>query len=108
VDSSVRPIPPNAGAAATNGSLRLAIQNNVQAAMLQFPPADSKVCIETAVKALKGEKVPKSINISTLRQYGNLYPPLKRYYKPQYSDDLYVGTDAVLNRSELAAIHLVK
>ena len=37
-----------------------------------------------------------------------LYPPLRRYYKPQYSDDLYVGTDAVLSRSELAAIHLTK
>jgi ribose transport system substrate-binding protein len=108
VDAKVRPIPPNAGAAATNGSLRLAIQNKVQAAMLQFPPADSKVCIETAVKALKGKKVPKNINISKLHQYGNLYPPLKRYYKPQYSDDLYVGTDAVLTRAELAALHLVR
>jgi hypothetical protein len=76
--------------------------------MLQFPPADSKVCIETAVKVIKGQKVPKNINISKLRQYGNLYPPLKRYYKPQYSDDLYVGTDAVLTRAELAALHLVK
>ena len=108
VDSNVRPIPPNAGAAATNGSLRLAIENNVQAAMLQFPPADSKVCIETAVKAINGQKVPKSINISALPAYGNLYPPLKRYYKPQYSDDLYVGTDAVLNHSELAAINLLR
>ena len=108
VDSKVRPIPPNAGAAATNGSLRLAIENNVPAAMLQFPPADSKVCIETAVKAAKGQKVPKNINISKLKQYGNLYPPLKRYYKPQYSDDLYVGTDAVLSRAELKAINLLK
>jgi ABC-type sugar transport system substrate-binding protein len=108
VDAKVRSIPPNAGAAATNGSLRLAIENNVQAAMLQFPPADSKVCIETAVKALKGQKVPKYINISLLPQYGNLYPPLRRYYKPQYSDDLYVGTDKVLTRSELAALHLLR
>ena len=105
-DAKIKPIPPNAGAAATNGSLRLAIENNVQAAMLQFPPSDSKVCIETAYKALKGQKVPKLINISALKAYGNLYPPLKRYYKPQYSDDLYVGTDAVLNKAELAAIHL--
>ena len=108
VDAKVRPIPPNAGAAATNGSLRLAIQNKVQAAMLQFPPADSKVCIETAYKVIKGQKVPKLINISALKAYGNLYPPLKRYYKPQYSDDLYVGTDAVLTKPELAAIHLTK
>jgi ABC-type sugar transport system substrate-binding protein len=108
VDSKVRPIPPNAGAAATNGSLRLAIQNHVQAAMLQFPPADSKVCIETAYKAIKGEKVPKNINISMLPQYGNIYPPLTKYYRPQYSDDLYVGTDKVLTKSELAAIHLTK
>jgi ABC-type sugar transport system substrate-binding protein len=102
------PIPPNAGAAATNGSLRLAIENKVEAAMLQFPPADSKVCIETAAKVIKGQKVPKIINISALPQYGSIFPPLKRYYKPQYSDDLYVGTDAVLSKSELAAIHLTK
>ena len=108
VDSKVRPIPPNAGAAATNGTLRLAIQNNIQAAMLQFPPADSKVCIETAVKALKGQSVPKNINISTLPQYGDLFPPLTKYYKAQYSDDMYVGTDAVLSHSELAALHLTK
>jgi ABC-type sugar transport system substrate-binding protein len=108
VDAGVKSIPPNAGAAATNGSLRLAIENKVQAAMLQFPPADSKVCVETAVKAAKGQKVPKEINISKLSQYGNLYPPLNRYYKSQYSDDLYVGTDAVLTKAELAAIHLVR
>jgi ribose transport system substrate-binding protein len=108
IDAKVKPIPPNAGAAATNGSLRLAVENNVAAAMLQFPPADSKVCIETAYKAAMGQKVPKLINISSLKAYGNLYPPLKRYYKPQYSDDLYVGTDAVLSRKELAAIHLTK
>jgi ABC-type sugar transport system substrate-binding protein len=107
-DSNVRPIPPNAGAAATNGSLRLAIQNHVQAAMLQFPPADSKVCIETAAKAIKGQKVPKNINISLLPQYGDIFPPLNKHYKPQYTDDLYVGTDAVLTHAELAAIHLVK
>ena len=108
VDAGVKPIPPNAGAAATNGSLRLAIENKVQAAMLQFPPADSKVCVETAVKAAKGQTVPKEINISKLSQYGNLYPPLNRYYKAQYSDDLYVGTDAVLTKAELAAIHLIR
>ena len=76
--------------------------------MLQFPPADSKVCIETAYKALKGQKVPKLINISALKAYGNIYPPLQRYYKSQYSDDLYVGTDNVLTKSQLAAIHLNK
>jgi len=108
IDAKVKPIPPNAGAAATNGSLRLAVENKVDAAMLQFPPADSKVCIETAYKVIKGQKVPKLINISALKAYGNLYPPLKRYYKPQYSDDLYVGTDAVLNKKELAAIHLTR
>jgi len=108
VDSKTRPIPPNAGASVTNGNLRLVIQNHVQAAMLQFPPADSKVCIETAYKAAMGKKVPKEINISSLPQYGDLFPPLNKYYKPQYTDDYYVGTDAVLSRSELAAIHLVK
>jgi ABC-type sugar transport system substrate-binding protein len=108
VDSKVKPIPPNAGAAATNGSLRLAIQNNVPAAMLQFPPSDSKVCIDTAAKVIKGQKVPKLINISSQPGFGDIFPPLNKYYKPQYSDDLYVGTDAVLTHAELAAIHLTK
>jgi ABC-type sugar transport system substrate-binding protein len=107
-DAGTKPIPPNGGAAATNGSLRLAIQNHVQAAMLQFPPADSKVCIETAYKVSQGQKVPKLINISALKAYGDLFPPLQRYYKSQYSDDLYVGTDNVLTKSQLAAIHLTK
>ena len=52
--------------------------------------------------------VPKNINISALPQYGSILPPLTKYYKPQYSDDLYVGTDSVLTKSELAAIHLLK
>jgi ABC-type sugar transport system substrate-binding protein len=108
IDSKIRPIPPTAGAAATNGALRLAIQNHVKAAMLQFPPADAKVCIQTAYKAIKGEKVPKNINISTLSEYGDIFPPLQKYYRSQYSDDLYVGTDKVLTKSELAAIHLTK
>lgn len=108
IDSGIRPIPPIAGAAATNGTLRLAIQNNIQAAALQFPPSDSKVCIDTASKAVRGQHVPKNINISALPQYGNIYPPLDRYYKPQYSDDLYVGTDSVLSNDELKAANLVR
>ena len=102
------PIPPNAGAAATNGALRLAIQYKAEAAMLQFPPSDSKVCIDTAADVIAGKKVPKLINISALPAYGDIFPPLKKYYKPQYTDDLYVGTDSVLTKAELAAINLVK
>lgn len=108
VDSSIRPIPPNAGAAATNGTLRLAIQNQIPAAMLQFPPTDSKVCIDTAVQAVKGQHVDKNINISSLPQFANIYPPLDRYYKSQYSDDMYVGTDAVLSKDQLAALNLLR
>ena len=107
-DSSVRPIPPNAGAAATNGSLRLAVQDKVDAAMLQFPPTDAKVCIDTAAKAIKGQKVPKYINISALPQFGDIYPPLSKWYKPQYSDDMYVGSDTALSHADLASLHLIK
>jgi ribose transport system substrate-binding protein len=107
-DSSIRPIPPVAGAAATNGTLRLALQNNIQAAMLQFPPTDSQVAIQTAYKAALGHTVPKYINISTLPQYGDIFPPLNKYYKPRYSDDMYVGTNNVLNDSELSSLHLLK
>jgi len=107
-DSDVRPIPPNAGAAATNGTLRLAIENDIDAAMLQFPPTDAALCIETAYKATQGEEVPKNINVSEMSQFGNIFPPLDKYHKPEYSDDLYVGTDKVLSRAELAKLNLVK
>ena len=52
--------------------------------------------------------MPKLINISSQPGFGDIFPPLNKYYKPQYSDDLYVGTDNVLNKAELAAIHLTK
>jgi ribose transport system substrate-binding protein len=107
-DSSIRPIPPVAGAAATNGTLRLALQDNIEAAMLQFPPTDAQVAIQTAYKAALGQTVPKYINISTLPQYGDIFPPLNAYYKPQYSDDMYVGTNAVLSDSELRSLNLLK
>jgi ribose transport system substrate-binding protein len=107
-DSDIRPIPPNAGAAATNGTLRLAIDNNIQAAMLQFPPSDAELCIETAYKATQGEKVSKNINVSELPQFGSIFPPLAKYYKSEYSDDMYVGTDKALSRAELADLHLLK
>jgi ABC-type sugar transport system substrate-binding protein len=107
-DSSVRPIPPDAGAAATNGTLRLAVQEKVRAAMLQFPPQDAKLCIDTATKAIKGKKVAKNINVSTLPQYGDLFPPLKRYYKAKYSDDMYFGVDTALTQADLRSLHLIK
>ncbi len=107
-NSSVRPIPPVAGAAATNGTLRLAVQNSIQAAMLQFPPTDSQLAIQIAYKAVQGQSVPKNINISALPQYGDIFPPLSRYYQPQFSDDMYVGTNTVLSHSELASLNLLK
>ena len=108
LDAHVSPVPPIGGAAATNGILRLAIENKIDVASLQFPPTSSQVCIDTAVKAVKGQSVPHSINISELPQYGPILPPLDKYYKPQYSDDMYVGTDSVLTLDELKAINLVK
>ncbi len=108
IDGKVSPAPPIGGAAATNGILRLAIENKMEVASLQFPPTSSQVCIDTAYKAAKGENVPKSINISDLPQYGPILPPLDKYYKPQFSDDMYVGTDSVLTVDELKALNLVK
>lgn len=108
IDAHVSPVPPIGGAAATNGILRLAIENKIEVASLQFPPTSSQVCIDTAVKAVKGQSVPKSINLSELPQYGPILPPLDKYYKPQYADDMYVGTDSVLSSDELKAINLVK
>ena len=96
VDAKIKPIPPNAGAAATNGSLRLAIENKVDAAMLQFPPADSKVCIETAYKAMQGPEGAEAHQHLGAQGVRQPLPAAQALLQAQYSDDLYVGTDDVL------------
>jgi len=109
IDSKVRPIPPIAGGAATNGIIRLAVQNNIPSAMLQFPAAMGKLCLTDAINVLQGKKVPKVIDVSALPQYADIFSPnLTKFFNPKYTDDYYLGTNSVLTTSQLAAINLTK
>ncbi len=92
------------GGEAVTGLMQAYVDSRVR----QFPPTISQLCIDTAVKAVKGQPVPKYINISALPQYADIFPPLDKYYKPQYSDDLYTGTDTVLSAEELKSLNLLK
>ena len=56
------PLPPIAGGEYANGFLRLAKENNINFSAWQYPNAMSILCIDTAVKVLKGEPVPRFID----------------------------------------------
>jgi ribose transport system substrate-binding protein len=105
-----KPIPPVAGAAATNGALRLAKEHNAKFAMFQFPATMSKACLDTMVRTLKGEKLPKFIDANQL--VPNLdnftHEQLDKYYRPEYADDFQTGSDLVLTKQDLTALKLVR
>jgi ribose transport system substrate-binding protein len=102
-------VPPVAGGAAANGLLRLAVENNVEVGVFQFPATLSKVCLDTAVDALNGEEVQKFVNVSELPGNESFYTQeLDRYYEPKFTDDYYVGTDKVLETQELASLNLIR
>lgn len=109
VDAGIKSMPPIAGAAATNGTLRLAAQYKIPVGMLQFPATSGKNCVDTALAALEGKTVPKFVNVSALPGNGDFYTAdIPKYYRPQYTDDYQTGSDTVLTKAELAALHLVK
>ena len=102
-------MPPVAGGAAANGLLRLAVENNAEVGVFQFPATLSKVCLDTAVDALNGEEVPKFVNVSELPGNESFYTQeLDKYYEPKYTDDYYTGTDKVLDRQELTELNLIR
>jgi len=109
IDANTSPMPPVAGAAATNGTLRLASQYKIPVGMLQFPATSGKNCVDTALGALEGKSVPKFVNLSALPGNGDFYTAdVPKYYNPKYTDDYQTGTDAVLNQDELRALNLLK
>jgi ribose transport system substrate-binding protein len=85
------PIPPIAGGEYANGFLRLAKENNVAFAGWQYPNAMSRTCIDTAIKVLKGEPVPRFIDFkdeipgtATLSS-----EDIDKLYNPNWSDDVF-------------------
>lgn len=109
VDAKVSPMPPVAGAAATNGTLRLAKENNIPIGMLQFPATLGKNCVEAALAALANKPVDKLVNVSALSGNEDFYTQdIDKYYNPKYTDDYQTGSDKVLSEADLRSLNLFK
>ena len=85
------PIPPIGGGEYMNGFLRLAKENNVAFYAVQYPPSMSVLCVDTAVKILQGESVPRYIDfkdyIPETRDFTNA--DIDQFYNSKWSDDVF-------------------
>jgi ribose transport system substrate-binding protein len=84
-----RPMPFIAGTNPINGFLRLAIENQVDFYAAPFPPAASKLCVETMFKVLRGEPVPRFIEVADVMEgtqpFGS--DEAQEHYRPEFNDD---------------------
>jgi ribose transport system substrate-binding protein len=85
------PIPPLGGGEYANGFLRLAKENNINFAAIQYPNAMSMLCIDTAVKILQGEPVARFIDFKDEMPGTTTFgvAELDEYYNPDWSDDVF-------------------
>lgn len=85
------PIPPLAGGEYSNGFLRLAKENNLKFAGWQYPNAMSIICIDEAIKVLKGEPVKRFIDFKdVLPETATLNSEdIDKLYNPAWSDDVF-------------------
>jgi len=85
------PIPPLAGGEYANGFLRLAKEEGINFSAWQYPNAMSILCLDTAVKVLQGEEVPRFIDFKDelpgTTNFG--VAELDDYYNPAWSDDVF-------------------
>ena len=97
-----RPIPPMT-AEPLNGFLRLAKENNVEFLAVGFPPGQAARCADTAISVLKGESVPNYVNVEAI---SFTQTDIDKWYKPDFSDDLWVDVVDVLPEPELVRLGL--
>lgn len=85
------PVPPIGGGEYANGFLRLVKENNIKFAGWQYPNAMVRICLDTAVKVLKGESVKRFIDFRDempgTGTFGNA--ELDKFYNPNWSDDVF-------------------
>ncbi len=84
-----KPMPVFGVANPLNGFLRLAIENDITFTGAPDPAGASSLCLENALKVLRGEPVQKFIDISGDMPGAQVYDQTKakEYYKPQFNDD---------------------
>lgn len=99
-----RPLPKMAGTNPINGFLRLAIENKIDFYAAPFPPAASKLCVETALKVLNGESVPRFIEVAEVMEgtqpFGS--EEAEQHYNPTFNDD-WIGPAVVPDQVYLDA-----
>jgi ribose transport system substrate-binding protein len=99
-----RPLPKMAGTNPINGFLRLAIENDIDFFAAPFPPAASKLCVETAFKVLNGESVPRFIEVADVMEgtqpFGS--DEAEAHYNAKFNDD-WIGPAVVPDQVYLDA-----
>ena len=85
------PVPPIGGGEYANGFLRLAKEEGINFSAWQYPNAMSILCVDTAVKVLQGEEVPRFIDFKDeLPGTDNFgVAELEEYFNPAWSDDVF-------------------
>jgi ribose transport system substrate-binding protein len=85
------PIPPLGGGEYMNGFLRVAKEDNVQFYAVQYPPSMSVLCVDTAIKILQGEEVPRYIDFrdhfDQMRDF--TLEDIDEFYNAAWSDDVF-------------------
>jgi ribose transport system substrate-binding protein len=99
-----RKLPVMAGTNPINGFLRLAIENKVNFVAAPFPPAASKLCVETMGKVLNGQPVPRFIEVASAMSGTQTFGADKAadFYRPQFNDD-WIGPEVIPESAYLAA-----
>ena len=84
-------IPPIAGGEWQNGFLRLAIENEIEYAAWQYPNAMITLCMDTAIKVLQGEPVPRFIDFVGIIADSEPFTDVEGadYFNPAWSDDVH-------------------
>jgi ribose transport system substrate-binding protein len=85
------PIPPIGGGEYFNGFLRIAAENKVPFHAVQYPASMSMLCVDTAVKILKGEPVKRFIDFRDAIPEGRDFTDkdINDFYNPKWTDDVF-------------------
>ncbi|HZD01436.1 MAG TPA: substrate-binding domain-containing protein [Actinomycetes bacterium] len=99
-----RQLPVMAGTNPINGFLRLAIENKVDFVAAPFPPGASKLCVDTMLKVLNGESVPRFTEVASEMDGTQTFgaDEAKDFYRPQFNDD-WIGPEVIPESAYLAA-----
>jgi ribose transport system substrate-binding protein len=84
-----RPLPKMGGTNPINGFLRLALENDVDFFAAPFPPGASRICVETALRVLAGESLPRFIEVADVLEGAQPYgsDQAAENYREEFNDD---------------------